>query len=314
VTGTLWVVATPIGNLEDVTLRALRVLREADGVLAEDTRRTRRLLSHHGIPAALRAFHAHTDPGRTHALVAELAAGARLALVSDAGTPLVSDPGVGLVAAAREAGIRVEAVPGPSAVTAALTVAGLRCDGFRFWGFLPRSGGRRRRALQAIGRDPGAGVLFESPHRLARTLSELGELLGEQRRIAVCRELTKVHQEVVRGSAAELAERFAEGARGEITLVVEAVGEGWDDALPAPVADRSWAGAAGGPADDEVARWLAEGMSPRDAATRLAREAGVRRPEAYRRVQAVRARVGPGSPAGAGPVRDVRGGPGRRGS
>jgi 16S rRNA (cytidine1402-2'-O)-methyltransferase len=218
--GKLSVVATPIGNLEDVTLRALRVLREAEAILAEDTRRTRHLCTHHGIATRLEAFHAHSSPERLERVVDRLAQGAHLALVTDAGTPGISDPGVRLVRAASERGIVVEAIPGPSALAAALSIAGVPCDPFRFVSFLPRGGGKRRRALEAIAAEPGATVLFESPHRLHATLAELAELLGTDREAAVCRELTKMHEEVVRAPLGELRDRFAEGVRGEITLIV----------------------------------------------------------------------------------------------
>lgn len=273
--GRLWVVATPIGNLEDVTLRALRVLREADLVLAEDTRRTRALLGHHGIAARLRSFHAHTPPGQVEALVRELSEGRRIVLVTDAGTPVVSDPGMRLVRAAVEAGVRVETVPGPSAVTAALAVAAVPCDTFRFVGFLPRGGARRRRVLAEIAAERGASVLFEAPTRVAATLRELAAHTGS-RTVAVCRELTKVHEEVVRGTAAELAERFADGTRGEVTVVVGGRGA---EAGTAPIE----------PPDEEalaraVAELLAEGLAPTEAARRLAERTGIPRREAYRRV------------------------------
>jgi 16S rRNA (cytidine1402-2'-O)-methyltransferase len=273
--GRLSVVATPIGNLEDVTLRALRVLREADAVVAEDTRRTRGLLAHHGIAARLESFHAHSADARVGALVGELAAGAHLALVTDAGTPVVSDPGIRLIAAAAAAGVRVETLPGPSAVTAALAVAAIRCDTFRFVGFLARSGGRRRRVLEEIAHERGATVLFEAPTRLAATLRDLASHVGETRAVAVCRELTKVHEEVVRGTAAELAERWTEGARGEVTIVVEGTG--------------AEAGAAAAVAEDEaiaarIRELLAGGTSPRDAAREIAREMALPRADAYQRV------------------------------
>ena len=272
--GILWVVSTPIGNLEDITLRALRVLREADAVIAEDTRRTRILLSHHGLGTKLSSLHAHSSSARVEALADELAAGAKLALVTDAGTPLVSDPGAQLVDAARERGVKVEVIPGPSAVTAALAVAGVRCDVFRFVGFLPRSGGRRARVLDEITGERGATILFEAPSRLAATLRDLSERVPEGRTVAVCRELTKLHEEVVRGSAKELAERFAEEARGEITIVIEGTGEA--------------AGAAPALDDDEldarIALLLEAGETPRDAAQTLARETRLSRAEAYRRV------------------------------
>ncbi len=228
--GVLSVVATPIGNLEDITLRALRVLREADVILAEDTRRTRTLAQHHGIATPLRSFHAHTPPAKVAEVVEELAAGAHLALVSDAGTPLVSDPGARLVQAASEAGVRVEPIPGASASLAAISVAGLRVDGFRFVGFLPRSGGRRTRALTQIARAREATILFEAANRLPATLRDLVASAGSSRHAAVCRELTKLHEEVARGTLAELAERYASPPRGEVTLVVEGASEDRPDA------------------------------------------------------------------------------------
>lgn len=222
--GILWVVATPIGNLEDITLRALRVLREADAILAEDTRRTRALTTHHEVPTRLRAFHAHSPDETVAALVMELEEGARLALVTDAGTPLVSDPGARLVAAATDAGVRVEPIPGASAPITALAASGLRVGAFRFVGFLPRSGGGRKSAIEKLVRAEEATVLFESPRRLPGTLAELAEA-APTRRAAVARELTKLHEEIVRGSLRELAERFESAPRGEITLVVEGAPE-----------------------------------------------------------------------------------------
>lgn len=223
--GRLSIVATPIGNLEDITLRALRVLRESDVILAEDTRHTRALCSHHDIETPLRAFHAHTPDERVAALARELAEGARFALVTDAGTPLVSDPGARLVSAAAEAGVRVEPIPGPSAALAALSVAGVRANEFRFIGFLPRSGGKRTRALERIARAREASVLFEAPNRIPATLRELAEVVGQDRRAALCRELTKLFEEVARGTLSELAERFHDAPRGEVTLVVEGAAE-----------------------------------------------------------------------------------------
>jgi 16S rRNA (cytidine1402-2'-O)-methyltransferase len=275
VSGRLFVVATPIGNLEDVTLRALRVLREADLVLAEDTRRTRVLLTHHGIGTPLRSFHAHSPPSLVAELCARLVAGARIALVSDAGTPLVSDPGGEIVAAARAAGVAVEAVPGASAPLAALACAGFVASRFRFVGFLPRSGRRRREALEGVARDPDAVVLFEAPSRLGATLRDLAAVIGD-REVAVCRELTKLHEEVVRGTPAALAARF-ETVRGEITIVVAPRAE----AEPPE------------PPDDETLRAhvLAlerEGLGAKEAAAALAAAHGLPRREAYRLVLASR--------------------------
>jgi 16S rRNA (cytidine1402-2'-O)-methyltransferase len=218
--GRLSIVTTPIGNLEDLTLRALRTLKEAHLILAEDTRRTGKLCKHYGIITRLRPFHAHSNPQTVARCVHELLQGGHLALVTDAGTPLISDPGAVLVREALKQSVAVETIPGPSAVTAALSVSGIEFDSFCFVGFLPRSGAARRRALQNIAEDQNAVVLFESPKRVGRTLAELAELLESDRPVAVCRELTKVHEEVSRGSAAELAKRFQDGTLGEVTLVV----------------------------------------------------------------------------------------------
>lgn len=279
---TLSVVSTPIGNLEDITLRALRTLREADLVLAEDTRRTRVLCLHHGIHCQLRAFHAHSSEQAQDNVLSELEAGKHVALVTDAGTPLLSDPGASLVAAARARGLTVETIPGPSAITAALTVAGLSVDQFRFVGFLPRSGKRRREALQRIAEDSSTTVMFESPHRLAHTLEELAQLLPQERPIAVCRELTKLHEEVVRGSAHELLAHFREGARGEITLVIE--GRALEARSPGAGQDEA-------ALDERIVELLASGVSTRDAAAQLAKETGLRRQEIYARIEAHKAKT-----------------------
>ena len=216
--GTLYVVATPIGNLEDVTLRALRVLREASLIAAEDTRTTRKLLSRYDVHTPVTSFHDANAARKLPALLAALRDGA-VALVSDAGMPLVSDPGYQLVSAATAAGVPVVAVPGPSAVTTALVVSGLPADRFLFLGFLPRRVAERRAALQALAREQHTLVAFEAPHRLRQTLHDLLAALGD-RRIAACRELTELHEEVFRGSVQEALAHFTE-PRGEFTLVVE---------------------------------------------------------------------------------------------
>lgn len=275
--GKLFVVATPIGNLDDITIRALRVLREVDAILAEDTRRTRVLCVHHGIETHVRGFHAHTPDAARARLVEELAAGAKLALVTDAGTPIVSDPGSVLVRDAVAAGVAVECIPGASAVTTALCVAGLPCDVFRFVGFLPRSGGKRRRALARIASDEGATVLFEAPSRLVDTLTDLAAVIGA-REVAVCRELTKLHEEIARGTAEALARSFEDRARGEITIVIGAqsadeseaeVHELDDDALRA----RAEALRAGGEKLRAIAKRIAEetGMDGRALYDRLSK-------------------------------------------
>lgn len=221
----LYVVATPIGNLEDITLRALRVLREVDIVVAEDTRRSAILLQHYGIHKPVRSHHAHSPATVSEELVTLLREGHRLALLSDAGEPLVSDPGGSLVAAAIAAGLRVEAIPGPSAVHAALSVAGMHFGSYRFAGFLPRKGEARRRAMAPLAQAAEPTVLFEAPSRLRSTLEDLGRLLGLAHPVVVCRELTKRHESIYRGPIWELIETLPGDVRGEVTLVVAAVSE-----------------------------------------------------------------------------------------
>jgi 16S rRNA (cytidine1402-2'-O)-methyltransferase len=265
--GTLYVVATPIGNLEDVTQRALAVLREADLVLAEDTRRTRVLLDRYGIPARPSSLHAHNETARTQQVLAALGEGRAVALVSDAGTPLVSDPGERLVARAIADGHDVVPVPGPSALLAALVASGLPPGAFTFVGFLPRKAGERARRLAELARRPETLVLYESPRRLGALLGELAAAFGE-RRACVARELTKLHEELARGTLAELAVRFADGARGEVTLVVEGTPLAAEPAGADVLRER-------------VREGLAAGLSARDLATKLARETGAKRRMLY---------------------------------
>jgi len=220
-TGTLYVVATPIGNLEDVSLRALRVLREVDLVAAEDTRHVRKLLDHYGIRKRVVSYHEHNERTRTPQLLAALRSGRSVALVSDAGTPALSDPGYPLVRACAEAQIPVVPVPGPSAAVAALVVSGLPTDRFLFLGFPPRRRPARRRFFEEVRDGRATLVLFESPHRLADCLEDALAVLGD-RRAAVCRELTKLHEEVRRGTLSELVSWARQAApRGEVTVVVE---------------------------------------------------------------------------------------------
>lgn len=285
---TLYIVATPIGNLEDVTFRSLRVLREVDWVLAEDTRRTRVLLDHFEIPQKPTSLHAHNEAGRIGAVLAALEEGKDVALVSDAGTPLVSDPGERLVAAVAEAGHRVEAVPGASALLSALTVAGFRTERVLFLGFLPRKVGARRKLLESqIGR-PETVVLFESPHRVAKTLSDVVDVLGD-RGACLARELTKRHEEVLRGPASELAAALAEAPpKGECTLVIEGASE--QEALDSV----AWS-------DAEVNRALEErlaaGASVKDAAADLAGRTGRARRTLYARAIELRKASTDGSEA-----------------
>ena len=272
--GTLHVVATPIGNLEDVTLRALRVLREADLLLAEDTRRTRVLLDRHGISARPRSLHAHNESARIDEVVAALAAGRSVALVSDAGTPLVSDPGGRLLSAALAAGHDVSPVPGPSAALAALLVSGLAPTPFAFLGFLPRRPGERRRALEGLRDERRTLVLFEAPHRLAATLADAAEILGPDRPAVACREMTKTYEEVRRGGLAELAEWAAEHARGEITLVVRGAERTTPQATPEALVAA-------------VAAREDQGVPRKQAIQQVAQEYGVPKREVYNAVHRI---------------------------
>lgn len=215
---TLYIVATPIGNLEDITLRALRVLGEVSLIAAEDTRTTRKLLSHYNIDTPSTSYHDHNRMSKLPAILEALAQG-DVALVSDAGTPAINDPGAELAAAAEDAGHTVVPLPGPSALTAALSVAGLEIDQFLYLGFLPRRGGQRRTLLQSLIDEPRAWIAFETPHRLMDTLNDIHAVLGD-RRVVVCRELTKLHEEVFRGTVTAALERFS-NPRGEFTLIVQ---------------------------------------------------------------------------------------------
>ena len=265
----LAVCATPIGNLEDVTLRVLRELAEADTVLCEDTRRTRVLLDRHGISAKLVSLHRYNEAARVAELVPRLVAGERLALVSDAGLPGVNDPGARLIAAAVEAGVPVTVLPGPSAVSTALVASGFAAERYQFLGYLPRG----EKALAALWQElrawPHAVVAFESPQRLPTALRTLADV-DPERPLAVCRELTKLYEEVVRGSASGVAERFAEPPKGEITLVL---GPSATSAEPADVVAATQA----------VADLVGEGVSRRRAADVVARLSGIPRNELYSR-------------------------------
>lgn len=235
--GLLSLCATPIGNLKDITLRCLETLQQADLILAEDTRQTRKLLSHFEIHTPMQSFHAHNEQGRAEEVIARLAAGENIALVSDAGLPLISDPGAGLVRAVQEAGFAVTCLPGPSAPVTGLLLSGIAPLPFCFVGFLPRQTKARRELLQSWQHRPETLVFFESPHRLSNTLADLHEQLGP-REAAVCRELTKLYEEVRRAPLPELLAHYRQQpARGEITLVV--AGANPAEAAPAPVAAAS---------------------------------------------------------------------------
>src|SRR4030095_15459950 len=216
--GTLFVVATPIGNLEDITLRALRVLREVAVIAAEDTRRTVHLLARHAITTPTTSLHEHNEKRKSAAILARLQRGDNVALVSDAGTPTVSDPGGELIQDAIAAGFRVEAVPGPSAVLAALSSSGIAADCFAFLGFPPIKAKDRASWFRRLQTSAGAAVFFEAPHRIKRTLADLQQLVGD-RQVVVGRELTKVHEELVRGPISAVGERL-QSAKGEVTVVI----------------------------------------------------------------------------------------------
>jgi 16S rRNA (cytidine1402-2'-O)-methyltransferase len=255
-TGRLIVCPTPIGNLEDVTLRVLAALREADIVACEDTRRTRVLLDRYGVGGTLVSYHEHNERARSGELVAKMRRGSVVALVSDAGTPLVSDPGFVLVQACVAAGLAVEVLPGPSAALAALVASALPADRWRFAGFLPR----KRGALVEVFGSAETLVAFESPKRVAASLQVLAEL-DPERPVAVCRELTKLHEEVVRGTASELAARYAEDPpRGEVALVVGGASSVVDEI---------------GPALGALRRLVDAGAKPRPAASVVAELTGV---------------------------------------
>lgn len=220
----LVLVPTPIGNLDDITVRAQRVLSEADAVIAEDTRVTGRLLQHLGISKPMIPFHAHNEHRTAEHVLLRLQKGERFALVSDAGTPGISDPGFLLVRAAIQAGITVECLPGPTAFVPALVNSGLPCDRFVFEGFLPVKKGRRTR-IEGLKNEERTMVFYESPHRIVRTLTELGEAFGADRKASVSREISKLHEETVRGALGELVEHFTtKESRGEFVLVVQGAG------------------------------------------------------------------------------------------
>lgn len=270
VTGRLVVLATPIGNLDDLSPRAARALCEADLVLAEDTRRTGRLLAHVGSRAPQRSLHEHNEQQRVDGVLADIRGGHTVVLATDAGTPAISDPGYRLVAACTAAGVRVEPVPGPSAALAALMVAGLPTDRFVFEGFLPRRGGARRQRLELLAVEPRTIVLFVTPHRAAEDLQVLCDHLGPARPATLARELTKLHEEVVAATLGELLEHVRPGTRGEITLVV-----GGAPAEVSDVADEDLV--------DQVQARMSDGASLRDAVAEIASSAGVSRRELYTR-------------------------------
>jgi len=231
----LYLVATPIGNLEDISARALRILSEVDIIAAEDTRETRKLLSHYGIKTSLHSYHEHSGESATAALVERILAGGKVALVTDAGTPGISDPGVDLVQAAIKAGIVVTPIPGPSAVITAIVASGLPPARFVFEGFLPRTRSSRIAKLKVLAIEERTVVFYESPQRAGETLAEISTIFGPTRKACVARELTKKFEEFRRGTASELAEAYSTNPpRGECTIIVEGAPEGFALAGEAP--------------------------------------------------------------------------------
>jgi len=271
--GTLFVVATPLGNLGDLSARASEILRTVPVVAAEDTRRTRGLLTHLGAAPQLLSYHAHSEDRRLESLLQILHDGRDVALVSDAGTPAVSDPGSDLVAAARESGIVVVPIAGPSAVATALSAAGFRGDRYLFLGFVPRKGGERARLLSRAAAEEWSVVFFEAPPRLSALLADLVKVAGGERRAVVARELTKLHEEFRLGPLKELASYYSEHPpRGELTVVLEGTG------MPAEPPDRTE------DAREQAALLLAEGLTRREVVRRLSDTLGLSRNDAYRLV------------------------------
>lgn len=264
--GTLYLVGTPIGNLGDVSQRALETLRTVDVVACEDTRHTRILLDRFGITSRVISMPAFDEARRAGGIVERLCNGEDVALVTDAGMPGISDPGSELVRQAVEEGVRVVPIPGPSAALAALAASGLPTDRFTFFGFLPRKGGARREALEELATSRATTIVFESPRRLHETLLDLKEALGD-RKACVARELTKIHEEFARGTLAELAERFSGEVLGEITIVLEGAPKEREAADP----------------DELLRARLASGVSVKDAAREVSEALGLSRKDIYRR-------------------------------
>jgi 16S rRNA (cytidine1402-2'-O)-methyltransferase len=269
--GILYLVATPIGNLEDITYRAVRTLSEVDLIACEDTRHTRNLLDHYEIARPLISYHEHNEAARAEELVAKLLAGTNVALVSDAGMPLVSDPGYRLAAAAIRAGISVVPIPGPSAVITALAAAGLATDAFYFSGFLPAKSGQRARTLEALRQQTATLVFYEAPHRILETLADVERILGP-RPVVVARELTKLHEEFLRGTPAEVraALESRPSVKGEITLLIGKAAE----AAPETTS-----------VDEAVDAYVHLGMSRMDAIKEVARKRGLSKRDVYRQTQ-----------------------------
>jgi 16S rRNA (cytidine1402-2'-O)-methyltransferase len=276
----LYLVATPIGNLEDITLRAVRVLKEVDVIACEDTRQTQKLLNHYGITTRTISYHEHNEMTRAAELVKELQEGASVALVTDAGMPGISDPGYRLISLAIRHHVPVVPIPGASAFLAALVASGLPTDSFRFSGFLPAKRGERRAALEAIKTSPRTQVFYEAPHRVVETLADIVEVLGDARHVVIAREVTKLHEEFLRGRAGEVLEtlKARDGVKGEITLLIgkaEEATHGTADASSARFSIRQ-----------RVEQIMAEEKVDEKAALKkVAKERGISKSEAYRELQ-----------------------------
>ena len=276
----LYLVATPIGNLEDITLRALRVLKEADVIACEDTRQTLKLLSHYGITTRTTSYHEHNEMTRAPELIVELEQGARVALVTDAGMPGISDPGFRLISLAIRHHVPVVPVPGASAFLAALVASGLPTDAFRFSGFLPSKRGARRAFLESIRESPRTQVLYEAPHRIKESLEDIVEVLGAERHIVLAREVTKVHEEFLRGRVSEVLQTLNTRGeiKGEITLLIGKAEEGESRV------------ATGAPARPAIRQRLQqimaeEKLDEKAALKKVAKEMGISKSEAYRELQ-----------------------------
>lgn len=268
----IYLVATPIGNLEDITLRALRVLKQADLIACEDTRQTQKLLNHFGIEKPTVSYHEHNEASRAAELIEKLAQGARIAVVSDAGMPGISDPGFRLVSLAIERGIAVVPIPGPAAFVAALVASGLPVESFVFMGFLPPKSGARRRVLERIKESLQTQIFYEAPHRIRETLEDIVAMLGSQRHVVVARELTKIHEEFLRGTAAEILGTVnGRGElKGEIVLLIGPAAEGNTPAASTSIRDR-------------VSQLMREEQFDEKAALKkVAKERGISKSEAYR--------------------------------
>ena len=273
----LYLVATPIGNLEDITLRALRVLKQADVIACEDTRQTQKLLNHYGIGTRTTSYHEHNEMTRSAELVLELEQGARIALVTDAGMPGISDPGFRLITLAIRHHIPVVPIPGASAFLSALVASGLPTDSFRFNGFLPAKRGQRREVIESIRESERTQVFYEAPHRVTEALEDIVEILGGQRHVVIAREVTKMHEEFLRGHAAEVLETLkARGdIKGEITLLIGKVEATVEKASPNRVNVRQ-----------RIKQLVAEeNLDEKAALKRVAKEMGISKSEAYRELQ-----------------------------